>query len=130
MEMENLNIEETKYTPKITFDSTCKYLSIKGKSYPENAFEFYKEINVWLREYFKTEVEKTKINIELTYLNSSSLKAYFDMFDIFELAVENGSSLEIFWTYEADDDIIEEMGEDFKEDFDNLNITLVSQNSD
>ena len=124
--MENLLIEKTKYTPGIDFNAQNGLLIISGKSYPENTFEFYAPVNTWLTQYCK-EIEntKTKVELELTYLNSSSLKAYFDMLDIFEAAHEEGKSIEINWKYESDDDIMEETGEDFKEDFEELNFNLI-----
>lgn len=127
--MENLQIEKTNYTPKFDFDAKKGILSISGRSYPENTFELYKPVNEWIENYLKeNNNEKTIVNLELTYLNSSSLKSYFDMFDMFEDAVENGQNIEINWIYESDDDIIEETGEDFISDFLELNIKLVPQN--
>lgn len=127
--MENLQIEKTNNIPEVNFDAQTGVLIITGRSYPENTFEVYKPINEWIKSYFKeTSNEKTIVNLELTYLNSSSLKAYFDMFDLFEEATKNGKKIEISWIYESDDDIIEETGEDFIEDFENLNIKLVAQN--
>lgn len=124
--MENLNIEETNYTPAIDFDFENGVLNFSGKSYPENAFDFYKTIKDWLKEYLEENSnEKTVLNLELTYLNSSSLKAYFDIFDILENAQNNGKDIEVNWIYESDDDIIEETGEDFVADFEGLDIKLM-----
>jgi hypothetical protein len=126
--MENLQIENTNYTPQIDLNAQTGVFNIKGKSYPENTFEVYKPVQEWIENYFKnTENEKTTINLELLYLNSSSLKAYFDMFDIFESAHEDGKNIEINWIYESDDDIIEETGEDFKDDFEDLTINLITK---
>jgi len=126
--MENLIIEKTNYTPQIDFNAQIGVLQIDGKSYPENTFEFYKQVKEWLKEYISSfEIEKITVNIELTYLNSSSLKAYFDIFDIFEEAQEGGKNIIINWIYYFDDDILKETGEDFKEDFDNLTINLIEK---
>lgn len=101
-------------------------MNFSGKSYPENAFDFYKTIKDWLKEYLEeSSNEKTVLNLELTYLNSSSLKAYFDIFDILENAQNNGKDIEVNWIYESDDDIIEETGEDFVADFEGLDIKLM-----
>jgi len=124
--MENLHITATDYTPDINFDAKCGILEMKGKSYPENTFEFYKPINKWIHDYLTTTLcEKVSINLNIEYMNSSSLKAYFDMFDSFEEAHNDGKILEIKWIYDEEDDISEETGEDFIEDFENLNIQLV-----
>lgn len=124
--MKNLNIEATKYTPEIKFDADEQILSVVGKSYPENTFEFYKPILNWVEEFLQTVTDKKIfINLDLEYLNSSSLKVYFDLFDILESAHENGKVIEIKWIYDEDNDISEETGEDFIEDFEELNISLV-----
>jgi len=124
--MENLEIKATKYTPEINFNIENKILSITGKSYPENTFEYYKPIISWVEEFLETITdEPILVNLDLEYLNSSSLKAYFDIFDILEVAHDNGKTINIKWIYDEDNDIAEETGEDFIEDFERLNIKLV-----
>ena len=124
--MENLIIKATKYTPEINLDKNTNIMNIVGKSYPENTFEFYKPVLNWIEEYFQTKIEaEVLFNLDLEYLNSSSLKAYFDIFDILETAHENGVKITIKWIYDEDNDISEETGEDFIEDFETLNIKLV-----
>ena len=122
--MENLTIEETKYTPKITLD-TKGIISLVGKSYPENTFEFYVPMMEWLEHYFKdSPAEKTVVNLEIVYFNSSSSKLFFDFFDLLE---ENSkeNDIEINWIYDEENESAEEAGEDFIEDFEDLNIKLV-----
>ena len=126
--MKNLSIKETKYTPEILFDATNRVLSIKGKSYPENTFEFYKPISTWISEFLKTLTnEEVSLTLDLEYLNSSSLKAYFDLFDKLEDAVNQNKNrkINIKWLYDEENDIAQETGEDFQEDFASLNIELV-----
>jgi len=126
--MENLFIEATKYTPEIKFNASTGVLDITGKSYPENTFEYYKPVVSWVEEYFENvKDEKVVVNFDLEYLNSSSLKAYFDLFDILEIAHDEGKNIEVKWIYDEDNDIAEETGEDFIEDFKNLNIELITK---
>lgn len=76
--MENIFIEETKYTPEIRLDAQKGEIYFKGKSYPENTFEFYTPILTWIEEYFTKDVQnKTVINMEIIYFNSSSSKLFF-----------------------------------------------------
>ena len=127
--MKNLIIKATKYTPSINFDYSNGNFCISGKSYPENTFDFYKPVIKWAEEYFQNSTnKKTFVTLDLEYLNSSSLKAYFDLFDILEIAYNNGKNIEIKWLYDKDDDISEETGEDFIEDFVNLDIQLMIKN--
>jgi len=122
--MENLNIEETKYTPQIDLN-TNGTISLVGKSYPENTFEFYTPMMDWMKEYFETSAaEVTTINMEITYFNSSSSKLFFDFFDLLE---ENNdeNKIVINWIYDEENESAEEAGEDFIEDFEDLDIKLV-----
>jgi hypothetical protein len=124
--MENLNIEATKYTPKIDLDFDKGILEFKGKSYPENTFEFYKPIQEWISEYFETcKDKKTEVNFDINYLNSSSIKFFYDLFDTLESAQEGCPDLKVQWFYDEEDDMALETGEDFQEDYENLNVTLV-----
>ena len=121
--MQNLRLEATKYTPAINLD-TKGTVSLVGKSYPENTFEFYAPMMKWLEDYFETNpADITIVNIEIIYFNSSSSKLFFDFFDLLE---ENSSEnkIEINWIYDEENESAEEAGEDFIEDFEDLNIKL------
>ena len=122
--MENLNIEETKYTPLINLDVNGT-ISLVGKSYPENTFEFYAPMMEWIKEYFDTcAADTTTVNVEITYFNSSSSKLFFDFFDLLEEASED-NEIVINWIYDEENESAEEAGEDFMEDFEDLDIELV-----
>jgi hypothetical protein len=124
--MENLNIEETKYTPKITLDAGGT-ITLVGKSYPENTFEFYASMMEWVKEYFDgNAADTTTVNLEITYFNSSSSKLFFDFFDLLEESSED-NTIKINWIYDADNESAEEAGEDFIEDFEDLDIELVEK---
>jgi hypothetical protein len=123
--MQNLTIEETKYTPEIELKTDGNF-SIKGKSFPENTFEFYEPVMDWLYEYFQNPKPKTTLNLEILYFNSSTSKLFFDLFDIFD-ENRNKTDITINWIYDKENESIEEAGEDFIEDFENLNINLVTK---
>ena len=124
--MENLTFEATKYTPEINLDAKG-IISLVGKSYPENTFEFYAPMMKWLEEYFEgTPAETTTVNMEITYFNSSSSKLFFDFFDLLEENSDD-NKIEINWIYDAENESAEEAGEDFIEDFESLTIKLVEK---
>lgn len=124
--MENLIIEETKYTPKIDLNLSG-VISLVGKSYPENTFDFYEPMMSWVKEYFETSAqEKTVVNLEITYFNSSSSKLFFDFFDLLDENVDD-HNIEINWIFDEENESAEEAGEDFVEDFEDLKINLVSK---
>jgi len=124
--MNNLKIEATKYTPEINLNLNGE-ISLIGKSYPENTFEFYAPMIKWLEDYFEISPEnKTVVNMEIIYFNSSSSKLFFDFFDLLE---ENSQeyTIEINWIYDEENESAQEAGEDFIEDFENLKINLVKK---
>jgi len=124
--MEILNIEATKYTPAIELNPNG-VISLRGKSYPENTFEFYEPIMEWIEKYFEeSPTQKTIVNMEIIYFNSSSSKLFFDFFDLLD---ENSEKydVEINWIYDEENESAEEAGEDFIEDFEDLNINLVTK---
>jgi hypothetical protein len=126
--MENLHIEATKYTPEITLDAEKGFLSFVGKSYPENTFDFYKPMLEWINSYFAEEsVEKTVLEMDIIYFNSSSSKLFFDLFDVLEEAHEEGKEISIRWLYDAENENALEAGEDFKEDFESLDFALIEK---
>lgn len=126
--MENLIIEETKYTPSINLDAQKGIFELVGKSYPENTFEFYKPMMDWVEEYFNgNEQDKTIINLEIIYFNSSSSKLFFDFFDLIEESHNNGKNIEVNWIYDEENESAMEAGEDFKEDFEDIKFSLIQK---
>lgn len=125
--MENLIISETKYTPDINLNAQTGVLDIRGKSYPENTFEFYKPMMDWLENYFDGNAkENTTVNMEIIYFNSSSSKLFFDFFDLLD-EVKEDNNIEINWIYDEENESALEAGEDFIEDFEELKINLVAK---
>jgi hypothetical protein len=122
--MESINIKQTETTPKIIFQPSDGLVEIRGDSFPENTFNFYKPLIENLEQYFQNPQDKTIINLELTYFNSSSSRILYNLFDILEDANKN-CTIEINWLYDKDNENLEEAGEEFAEDFESLNINLV-----
>ena len=81
----------------------------------------------WLEEYFnENSADKTVVNMEIIYFNSSSSKLFFDFFDLLEKNIQN-NTIEVNWIYDEENESAEEAGEDFQEDFEELNIKLVQK---
>jgi hypothetical protein len=124
--MENLKLEATKYTPEISLDVNGT-ISLVGKSYPENTFEFYSPMMAWIETYFEGHAaDKTVVNMEIIYFNSSSSKLFFDFFDLLEENNAN-NTIEINWIYDKENESAKEAGEDFIEDFESLTINLIEK---
>ena len=81
----------------------------------------------WVEKYFKSSAQDvTTINLEITYFNSSSSKLFFDFFDLLE-ENNNENTIEINWIFDEENESAQEAGEDFIEDFEDLDITLVTK---
>lgn len=124
--MDILKIDATKETPLLNFDPYSGVFVFEGKSYPENTYKFYEPVKKWLVNYLeKTENKKIEINFDIIYMNSSTLKVFFEIFDIFEEFSTLKTDIRINWFYEQENEISLETGEDFKEDFPSLKINLI-----
>lgn len=123
--MENITIQETTYTPAIKLEESGE-ISIKGKSYPENAFEFYEPIINWIEEYLDTTTNKTIANFEIIYFNSSTSKVLFEILDLFEEKCKD-KEIEVNWIYDKEDESSKDAGEELSEDFEELKINLVEK---
>ena len=78
--MEPISIDGTPKTPTVKFDAGTGNIEIKGRSIPENSIEFYKPLVDWLEEYANGPMDKTTVNIQLEYFNTSSSKCILDVF--------------------------------------------------
>jgi hypothetical protein len=112
--MEPILIEGTPKTPSVKFDSEKGVIEIKGRSIPENSIEFYKPLVDWLEIYAKSPLEKTQVNVQLEYFNTSSSKCILDVFKKLEAIHKSNHEVVINWYYEEDDEDMLEAGEDYE----------------
>jgi SiaC family regulatory phosphoprotein len=115
--MEKIRIEATDRSPEIDFDFEAGAFVIRGESYPEDVASFYGPVIDKLDDYLNLLTGGTvRFDFELIYFNSSSAKVLMGLFDALEATAANGVSVLINWIYDADDDTMEELGEEFAED--------------
>ncbi len=126
--MENLYIDPTRYSPKINFNYNQNILEIIGASYPENTAEFYFPVLSWLEAYF---LDKQKqiitINIDLIYLNTSSIKILMDVFDMFEKS-SKWNNLIVNWFYDKENSTSYEAGKMLEEGIESFAINMIARN--
>jgi hypothetical protein len=111
--MEPISIEGTFKTPSVKFDSNQGLLEITGRSNPENSSDFYKPLINWLLEYTQRPRDKTIVNIQLEYFNTSSSKYILEIFKKLEAIYKSNHDVLINWYYEEDESMLE-AGEDYK----------------
>lgn len=116
-EHKSINISGGKSTPKIILDKEKNKFLIEGHSYPENASSFFMPIIEWFRDYLAGDDVDLTLDIKLLYINTSSTKAMFYIFDLLEEAYHKGKKIQINWLYNKDNEMSKETGEELLEDF-------------
>ena len=110
-------------TPQVEFTATS--CLIRGECYPENISEWSDPVLKALEECVENDESEFVVDIELYYFNSSSAKFLFDFFEFLEESAEGGKSIVINWRYRAEDDTMQEAGEDFQEDMEACTYKMV-----
>ena len=123
--MESLIIKASNNTPEINFDISTYILAIKGDSYPENAFSYYKPIMKWVEDFVATKPLCITLELELIYFNSSTSKTLYDLLDILSDIDEDNTQIIINWYYDKKNYSALESGEEFQEDYEDLKFNLI-----
>ena len=123
--MDPITIPKTARTPQIDFDFASGRFVISGESYPEDVSTFYgpllESVTHFLSGLGNAEVS---FRFELIYFNSSTAKIVMELFEALEEAAASGNQVVITWVYEAEDDNIKELGEEFAEELSNATFIL------
>ena len=82
--------------------------------YPENSFELFGPVIEWVESYLLG--SSAPLNLELLYLNTSSIKSMMDIFDVLEAAHGKGRQVGVTWFYDMRNERVGELAEEFKED--------------
>lgn len=110
-------------TPSVNFDEKSYTLNIEGKSYMEDSFSFYDDVLEWIKSYLLKN-KQIVITMELIYINSTSSKAIYDLFNSLQEEKIKNNNIKLIWRYDEENYMMQETGEDFQEDFENLSIVL------
>jgi len=119
-----MHIVATDRTPAISLTHQPLKLSILGESFPEDVSAFYGEVISAINQLASTSKGKLDVEMAMVYINSSSIKAMYRIFEGIEAYRQAGNEVQVTWKAEADDDIMQELGEDFKDRFQALNFTV------
>jgi hypothetical protein len=107
--------EGTRKTPKISFDPQSGDFEISGRSFPEDAFEYYEDLFRWLDKYLEVPLSITRLTFSIDYFNSYSYRCFLELIRKLENIQDKNHEVFITWLYEKDDEEIREAGEDLKE---------------
>jgi len=120
-----LEKERTTSTPYILIDEEKNYMRFEGRSFHENVVEFYRDVNNWLDAYLEKDFGAFTFDFEMNYFNSSTSKLLHNMLTKMDVRASDKKKVIVNWITTEDNDIIIECGEDFKEDFNNLNFNMI-----
>ncbi|WP_302055095.1 biofilm regulation phosphoprotein SiaC [Halomonas sp. 3H] len=112
----DLDIPGSQSTPAIQSSWQAGRLAMQGDSYPENSYELFDQVIDWVRRYLKEEARPLHLSLALVYLNTSSVKAMMDIFDLLEEAHGEGREVSVEWRYDPRNERIAELADEFRED--------------
>jgi hypothetical protein len=119
-----MQITATDRTPAISLTQDPLKLSISGESFPEDVSAFYGDIISAINQLASTAKGKLDVEMAMVYINSSSIKAMYRIFEGLDAYRQAGNEVQVTWKAEADDDIMQELGEDFKDRFQALSFSV------
>jgi hypothetical protein len=107
-----MKIEGTRSTPAVLIEPGR--IEIKGRSIPEDSFEFYNPVKSAIQDYFKNTTIKTEMHFHLEYINSGSKKFITSILANCNDFYQKGQNITIKWYYDNDDESIQELGNDLR----------------
>lgn len=114
--MEELEIKKTASTPKVSYSLEDTTLRVEGRSFPENARDFYGPIIQWIESNTNEFADKLTVSINLEYYNTASSKFLMEIFHLLESIQNSGTcTVTILWHYMEDDDDMRDAGLEYKQ---------------
>ncbi|MGE0561614.1 MAG: DUF1987 domain-containing protein [Flavobacteriales bacterium] len=111
--MKQFYVKATDSTPEIRFDLGENIFYIKGKSVFTEVDEFYDPVIDWLKNLDGKITNPIIFHFDLEYFNIiSSKRILFVLYTLNELR-NNGSDIEVSWSFSVEDDDMKEVGEDY-----------------
>ena len=114
MAVKHMHIDRTSTSPGIEMDLELGTIDFIGRSLPANGEQFYDRVYRWLEEYLKQPKDRTMVNMRLDYMDTSSSKHFYNIFDKLSLAREYGREVQVNWHYETGDEEMVEAGKDYQ----------------
>lgn len=113
--MNAIRIAGSQSTPEIHCNPESGTVLLQGDSYPENSYELYQPVIEWIETWLDRH-QHLHLELRLVYMNTSSVKAMMDIFDILEAAHQKGQHVSVDWFYDRRNERVAEMADEFRED--------------
>ena len=122
--MNALIIPDTRNTPNVWFEPATGRFEVEGVSIPENASDFYMPVIEWMTRYLTELPDGSVFHFHLSYINSTSLKAIYQMLKRIDEAGKLGARINVRWYAEDEDEFMQEAAAMFSDLLD-LQLQLV-----
>ena len=86
---------------------------MQGESFPENSFDFYAPVLAWLPQSLPG-LPGLRLDVAVSYMNSSSIKCMLDILDVLEAAYKEGKAVSVLWIYDQDNPRALDLAEEFR----------------
>jgi hypothetical protein len=117
MATKRFHIDSTENSPQIDLDLDQGVLDFIGRSLPHNSEQFYARVYRWLEEYLQEPKGETTVNMKLDYLDTSSSKHIYNIFQKLDAVSERGQRVQVNWHFESGDEEMAETGKDYESFF-------------
>ncbi|OJJ21359.1 hypothetical protein BKI52_12435 [marine bacterium AO1-C] len=117
--MKNLIIEETQFTPRVSFNVNNQQFTISGESCLMHPDDFYEPIVTWLTSYLETNTAPVTFCFQLDYFNMLSAHEFLKIFSLLEEHAKLNPKVRVTWLFQDDSGFLDD-GVVFKKSFSTL----------
>ena len=121
-----LELEHTKKTPDVLFDSEKGYFKIQGAILPENSIKFFTPLIDYTKDYLSNPNKETTLDLFIIYFNTSSSKQVYEFIKLFDLSRDK-TNITVNWMFDEDDEDMEETGQEYNAFFKELPFNFLPQ---
>jgi hypothetical protein len=109
-----VQINKTSKTPFVHLCADKGTFILEGVILPEDTFEFFKPISLYISEYLKAPMENSTVILKLDYFNTSASRMLYNILKSFNDAAHK-THTKIEFHYEDDDEDLSEVADEFAE---------------
>jgi hypothetical protein len=116
--MPDIHAARTPSTPSVDLTLASNRLELLGECYPENSLPFFAPLISALKDHFAAaKPARFEAHFHLQYVNSASTKGLQNIISVLNDAGAAGTAIQVFWSYDPEDDALEDLGAELVEDF-------------
>ena len=115
-----VQINKTSKTPYVHLCADKGTFILEGVILPEDTFEFFKPINLYVAEYLREPINETKLILKLDYFNTSASRMLYNLLKSFNDA-HHLTKTTVDFHFEDDDEDLSEVCDEFIDMLSDLN---------